>query len=257
MSSAVRTLLGAVLKRTPLGLWPVRVRSGVAAGARWTLYPWTSYWRGTYEPAVQSALLALGGGKIPGWTCWDLGAHFGLYSVGLARRVGPTGQVAAFEPNPLSFARLERHQRMNALPWLKLFPAAVSNHTAGAELFTYGNPDGTTSHLPYDGETRTSAVGAIDVATLRLDDLVNSGELRPPRFIKIDIEGHGHHALAGMSETLRSFRPMVLAALHSPQELDGTLALLDGEHYACREIADKPSGRPLQVGSDYLFTPRG
>ncbi|MSU65186.1 MAG: hypothetical protein EXS38_03585 [Opitutus sp.] len=64
----------------------------------------------THEPAMQAVLLGLGGGDIRGWTCWDLGAHFGLYSVGLARRVGPAGQVAAFEPNPISFARLQRHR---------------------------------------------------------------------------------------------------------------------------------------------------
>jgi len=50
-----------------------------------------------------------------------LGAHFGLYSVALALRVGPEGQVAAFEPNPVSFARLERHRRMNGLDRLKTY----------------------------------------------------------------------------------------------------------------------------------------
>lgn len=65
--------------------------------------------------------MSLGGGNISGWNCWDLGAHFGLYSVALALRVGPEGQVAAFEPNPVSFARLERHRRMNGLDRLKTY----------------------------------------------------------------------------------------------------------------------------------------
>jgi hypothetical protein len=123
----LRAAAASLLLKTPLGLCPVRVRRGVAAGARWTLYPWTSYWRGTHEPAVQEALLALGGGDIRGWNCWDLGAHFGLYSIGLAQRVGPMGQVAAFEPNPLSYARLHRHARMNRFDWLKTYQAAVSD----------------------------------------------------------------------------------------------------------------------------------
>jgi hypothetical protein len=113
------------------------VRSGLAAGARWTLFPWSAYWRGAFRTALQNELIALG--DITGWTCWDLGAHYGLYSVGLARRTGPTGQVVSFEPNPLSFHRLERHRRMNELEWMKTYAAAVSDRPGLAELYTYGN----------------------------------------------------------------------------------------------------------------------
>lgn len=251
VDAVARLLLG----RTPLGLLPVRVRRGVAAGARWTLYPWTSYWRGTHEPAMQATLAALGQGDIRGWSCWDLGAHFGLYSVGLARRVGPTGQVAAFEPNPASFARLSRHARINGLSWLKPYAAAVSAESGSAELYTYGNLGTTTSHLPYDGEQRTNAVGALPIRTLRLDDLVRTGELRPPRFVKIDVEGHGHHALRGMRETLASARPLVVAGFHSPEEVAGMLALFTPLDYRWREIGGGAAGGDPKPSGDYLFSP--
>lgn len=206
---------------------------------------------------MQAALLALGNGDIRGWSCWDLGAHFGLYSIGLAQRVGSTGEVAAFEPNPHSFSRLVRHAARNRLPWLKLYRAAVSDEPGDAELYTYGDLATTTTHLPYEGETRSPAVAAIRVARLRLDDLVESSELRPPRFVKIDVEGHGHHALRGMKHTLAVSRPIVLAALHSPQERDGMLALLLPLGYRWREVGGTFSGAsatPLPAG-DYLFTP--
>ncbi len=254
MKDFLRSAVGSLLRKTPLGLCPVRVRSGVAAGARWTLYPWTSYWRGTHEPKVQAALVALGGGDIRGWSCWDLGAHFGLYSVGLAQRVGPQGQVAAFEPNPLSYARLLRHARMNHLPWLKTYQAAISDETGSAELFTYGDLGTTTTHLPYDGETRTQNVGAISVPILRLDRLVERGELRAPKFVKVDVEGHGHRALAGMQATLRAARPIILAAMHSPQEVAGILALLNPLGYRKEEVGTSPSSDPM-IGRDFLFTP--
>ena len=38
----------------------VRVRHGFAAGARWTAFPWSAYWRGTHEPEIQKILLELG-----------------------------------------------------------------------------------------------------------------------------------------------------------------------------------------------------
>lgn len=255
MIAALRSVAAAILSRTPLGLWPVRIRSGVADGARWTLFPWTSYWRGTHEPAVQAAVMALGGGNIQGWCCWDLGAHFGLYSIGLARRAGPTGMVAAFEPNPVSFERLDRHRRLNRLPWLKLYQAAVSDHNDGSELLTYGNLGTTTTHLPYEGEQTSSETAPIRVRTLRLDDLVASGELRPPRFVKMDVEGHGHRALAGMRNTLGVHRPLILAGIHSPQERDGLLSLIRPLGYRWREIPGAVENPDVRTGTDYLFSP--
>jgi FkbM family methyltransferase len=240
--------------RTGLGLLPVRVRGGLAAGARWTLYPWTSYWRGTHEPRVQAAMLALGGGNIAGWSCWDLGAHFGLYSIGLARRVGPTGEVAAFEPNPVSFARLRRHARMNRLPWLKIHEAAVSDHTGSSEIYTYGDMGSTAAHLPNEGEPRQDACTPVGVRTLGLDELVASGRLRPPHFVKVDVEGHAHRALAGMAAALRKHRPLLIVALHSPEEEAGVLGLLRPLGYDFAPI--EPAARPPWCGQDLLFTPR-
>ena len=164
-------------------------------------------------------LARLGNGRIEGWNCWDLGAHFGLYSVGLARRVGPGGQVAAFEPNPLSFQRLARHRRMNRLSWLKIYPFAASASSGEAELFTYGDLGSTTTHLPHDGEARTDDIAPVVVRKVRLADLVANGELRLPQFVKIDVEGHGHRALAGMRKTLAATRPLIVAALHTPDEI--------------------------------------
>lgn len=255
MKTLVKRFIQLALTRTGLGLVPVRVRSGIASGARWTLYPWTSYWRGTHEPLLQAEMLALG--DITGWVCWDLGAHFGLYSIGLARRVGPTGQVAAFEPNPLSFERLDRHRRMNRLPWLKTYAAAVSDHNEGAELFTYGNLGTTTTHLQFEDETRTAEIGALPVRTVRLDDLVRREELRRPNFIKIDVEGHGHHAVRGMQDALAAALPTVVMGFHSHQETDGTMDILRPLNYTWREIGLTSRNPPIVSGRDYIFTASG
>jgi len=238
-----------------VGLVPVRVRGGVAKGARWTLFPWTSYWRGTHEPEAQRAIEGLGNGDIIGWSCWDLGAHFGLYSIALSLRVGPTGQVAAFEPNPASFARLERHRRMNRITWLKTYQAAASDSAGEAELLTYGELDSTSTHLRYDGETRNSSNAPIAIRTLRLDDLVASGELRAPNFIKIDVEGHGHKALEGMKEAVAKSRPTLIVAIHSPPEADGVLGILKGLGYRWTAITAPASDNLALVGGDYLFSP--
>ena len=69
----MRPVLDWFLAVTRLQFWPVRVRHGIAEGARWTLYPWSSYWRGTQEPAMHRAVNELG--DMAGGSCWDLGAH--------------------------------------------------------------------------------------------------------------------------------------------------------------------------------------
>lgn len=250
MNARVRRLLSSTV-----GLLPVSIRGGAAAGARWTLFPWTSYWRGSHEPEVQAALIGLGHGDIRGWSCWDLGAHFGFYSTALALRVGPTGQVAAFEPNPLSFERLERHRRMNRLDWMKAYQAAASDRTGSSELLTYGELDSTSTHLRFEGETLSESCRPLGIRSLCLDDLVERGELRPPQFVKIDVEGHGHRALGGMKRAVAGSRPSMIIAFHSEPEVRGVLGILEPMGYHWTPIGASPSDTDSMVGSDYLFTP--
>ena len=254
MRQVLIRFLDRFLALTRLQNWPVRVRAGVAAGARWTLYPWSAYWRGTQEPAMHETLARFG--DIEGWSCWDLGAHFGIYSVGLARQVGPTGEVAAFEPNPVSFERLERHRHMNGLPWLKTFKAAVSDHAGTANLLTYGDLRSTTTHLAYENETGGDITQPVAVRTVVLDELVAAGQLRAPDFIKVDVEGHAHHALAGARRTVTTRRPLLIVAFHSEAEAQGVFDLLAPLGYEHSIVGTDSGSTHAVVGHDLLFVPK-
>jgi FkbM family methyltransferase len=250
MNASVSHALGRLLVQSRLAWFPVKVLRGIAKGAWWSLYPWTSYWRGTHEPEMQAEMLALG--DIKGWSCWDLGAHYGLYSVGLARRVGRTGEVAAFEPNPLSFRRLAYHGRLNRLPQLKLFQSAVSDCSEPTELYTYGELESTTTHLRYEDETAQAACRPIRIKSVRLDELVADGRLRPPDFVKIDVEGHAHRAVAGMAKTLAQKRPIFFIAFHGDPEAAVVRQILSQWDYRSRPIGDTV---PDATIGDFLFTP--
>jgi FkbM family methyltransferase len=197
----------------------------------------------------------LGGGDIRGWSCWDLGAHFGLYSIALAIKVGDKGQVAAFEPNPESFARLERHKAMNGLSWLKTYEAAASDRTGTSELLTYGKLDSTSTHLRYEEEARSEASKPIGIRTLRLDDEVESGALRAPHFVKIDVEGHGHKAIEGMRGSIAKSKPTMIIGFHSADEVSGVIGVLEPMGYKWSAIVTPPSNPETLIGGDYLFTP--
>jgi FkbM family methyltransferase len=240
-----------VLSWPPIATWPVRVRSGVAAGAKWSLFPYSAYWRGTHEPEAQRAVI-----ELMDWTgksVWDLGSHFGLFAIGLGRRVGPTGSVAAIEPFPENFARLELHIRRNHLNWVRPFQVAASDHHGRDRFLLYKNGASTTAHLLYEGETWDPSIPTITVELRALDELVDAGQLRLPDFVKIDVEGHGHKAIAGAMRAITASRPIILMGLHSLLEVSETEKLLVPLGYTFTGI--KPNAPADKVGGDFLLRP--
>jgi len=144
---------------------------------------------------------------------------------------------------------------MNGLTWLKTFEAAVSDTAGRSELLTYGNLDSTSTHLRYEDETVDATATPLAIHSVRLDDLVAAGELRPPQFVKIDVEGHGHRAVAGMQATLARSRPILVVAFHSVPEVTGILAVLDPLGYTRTRVGPPGAGPDAMIGEDYLFTP--
>lgn len=214
-----------LLSYTPFQYFPVKVRKGLAYGAKWTLLPFSSYWRlGGAEP--ETDLLIKNYGSKPGSSAWDLGAHFGIYTVGMALAVGPAGEVVAFEPDYFSYKRCKKHVEMNRLSWVKVFNAAASAKDGYAALILYQGAGATTSHLAYQGEVVSDDCSKVTIKTLKLDKLVEDGEIRAPDFIKVDVEGHGGEALKGAQNTIKKYRPAILISLHSPSELEGVQSVL-------------------------------
>lgn len=234
----LKSRLSYWLGRSPLAHLPTRVRHGVAQGARWTLFPFSAYWRLGGEGDVDAIVPTLG--PLTGRCFWDLGAHFGLYTVGLGRLVGPTGQVASFEPDPVSHARCARHVAMNRLENVRLFKAAVSDR-AGRQEFLVPAAGAPFNHLPYDDKPPAPGEQTLAIETVVLDELVAAGRIRPPHFVKVDVEGHGAKALAGARETLRQHLPVLVMSFHSEAETNDTRAILEPLGYRCFEN----DGRPL------------
>jgi FkbM family methyltransferase len=237
MTPELRKKLSQFVAASPLNKWPVRVRAGLAKGARWTLLPYSSYWRGKTEMDVEAAIKLHG--TVEGASCWDLGSHYGIYAVGMAMAVGPRGRVAAFEPDPISFAKVRCHVEMNHLTWCRVFNAACSDH-AGRETLIIGTSAGEPkSHLHYEDEA-VPAEGTVTVETVVLDELVRQGTIAKPDFVKVDVEGHGAKALAGAMETIRACRPTLVMSCHSIWEWQDTEKLLAGLGYTPRHVTGEP-----------------
>jgi FkbM family methyltransferase len=221
----MRTLLSRTISATPLAYIPVRVQRGPAKGARWTLMPFSANWRlGGGERDVEAGLAHLS--QVKGAVFWDFGAHFGIHTVGVAMQVGPEGQVAAFEPDPGAFKRLKLHVAMNGLANVRLFKAAASSRSGQSTLFAPSFLGSSVSHLRYYDSDDMRDTPRLQVASVAVDELVSSGQIRAPDLIKIDIQGHGADALAGCIESVKLKRPIIVFSNHSDRELSGTRRLL-------------------------------
>jgi len=246
----VRTILSRAIAATPLAYFPVHVRTGPAQGAKWTLAPFSYNWRYGEENDLAPGLARLS--DVKGAVCWDFGAHFGIHTVGMAMQVGPAGQVASFEPDPVAFQRLRYHVQKNQLTNVCLFQAAVSNKTGSMRLITTHGLGSSMSHFQYQDEKISEQTTTLEVATVVPDDLVSGGKIRAPDLIKVDLQGHGAKALEGSAESIRAKRPLIIFSNHSEWELSGTRSLLEPLGYGVFDLNGDPMDwEDLDTASSY------
>jgi FkbM family methyltransferase len=133
----------------------------------------------------------------PGDVVLDIGANVGYYTLIFAERVGESGHVFAFEPDPDNFALLEKNVRANRYSNVTLERKAVSDVTGKIKLYTC--PDNKGDHRIYDsGDGRRS----IDIDAVALDDYFAEYQGRID-FIKMDTQGAEAGILRGMTGLLR------------------------------------------------------
>ncbi len=119
-----------------------------------------------------------------GMTVFDLGAHAGLTTIELARMVGPSGHVYAFEPDSAARGFLRKNLERYDVPNVTVCEVAVGERS-GEALF---NMDGTQAAGLLDSVVYAKADKAKAVQVLTLEDACRqTGAV--PHYIKCDIEG--------------------------------------------------------------------
>jgi FkbM family methyltransferase len=172
---------------------------------------WSRYYPSTYEPAKTAFLREH---SSQGATVLDLGAHIGLFSVQLARSVGPSGRVISFEPAPHTAAVLRQTIRCNGLASVvSVRQVALSGRRGEVELFETGDECSNASSLVRTDRTRD----AVRVVATTLDDLVDDERLTVA-VVKMDIEGAELAVLEGAPVLLSHQRPAMTIEIH-PLEL--------------------------------------
>lgn len=184
----------------------VTISHGIGAGLRFNAAGANpGYALGTTEPQTQDTLTRL---ARPGAVAYDIGANVGFFTVLMARQVGPSGAVYAFEPLPATAKALQHNADLNGFGQVKVFASAVGRSAGTVKLAL--QEESTWAKLA-DGTTTGPTV---DVPMVAIDALVEAGTIRPPSLVKIDVEGAELEVIEGMRRTLLKHQPVVLCEMH-------------------------------------------
>lgn len=161
------------------------------------------------EPKVFAALKerAKAGGVV-----LDIGANVGVYSLLMARWVGPTGKVYAFEPAPQTLQDLRDHVAINKMSkHIEVVDQAVSDQKGEAVFYAHST-SGENSLNPGFAK-RLSEAQAVKVPVTTVDEFCEKNKIAPT-LLKIDVEGFEIHVLRGAQETLLRHRPSLVIEMH-------------------------------------------
>lgn len=187
----------------------------------------------------------------------DVGANKGVWTHVLGQH---SAQVFAFEPNPKAFRVLERCKPANA----QAMRIAASDREGQAE---FRIPIGRKGYSNQGGSLNAAKVGdaygSLTIETKRLDSL----NLPPVGFIKIDVEGHEAEVLEGARTLIARDRPVLVIEMeekHTGQPIESMLDAVEALGYTTlalrRGVLTARAGLDLEVShrnpkyrEDYIF----
>jgi FkbM family methyltransferase len=166
----------------------------------------------------------------PGNTVLDIGANLGTLTVPLAKRVGPTGRVIAFEAQPAIHMLLCANLALNELLSVRALNVAVSDETGYVDMpnLDYGmyyNFGGVSFAEQRAGQSN----GSSRIACHRLDDLV--ADLPECHLIKVDVEGMESRVLEGGEAFIMRTRPIIYSEADRRSSFNRLIAVADRMKY--------------------------
>ena len=161
-----------------------------------------------------------------GDTVLDVGAHVGTMTLPLARIVGPSGRVLAFEPQRLVFRLLEANVALNSLVNVETYNALLGDEqvaevavpeidpTARGNMGAFSQPQFQQTRdgeplLDSDGQ-QLSMLGVNYVPQMTIDTL----RVDRVDFIKLDVEMMEEAVLAGAAQVLDRDAPIIYMEHH-------------------------------------------
>jgi len=149
---------------------------------------------------------------------WDVGAHFGIYSV-LASNIVDDDNIYTFEPNPDSREIISENFELNNIGG-NLMEYALSNQSGEIELERIGTDSSGRAAINVNKslEEYSEYRDSVSVQQIRGDELI-SQDVRPPDVMKLDVEGAEGFVLEGLQNMLENdICRTIYFELHTPSE---------------------------------------
>jgi FkbM family methyltransferase len=167
----------------------------------------------------------------------DVGANIGIHTVVMAKYVGKTGHVFAFEPSPYNVKLLKNTVSLNGFQNVTVIDNAVSDKPGkGSFYFSKGISAHSLSDFGYNKGAIEVNIESIDHFCEKLNKKID--------FLKIDAEGYDFKVLKGMENILRNSNPKFLIEFFperikksgdSPEEF---LRFLFKEGFSVKNLSD-------------------
>jgi FkbM family methyltransferase len=167
---------------------------------------------------------------MPGQQAIDVGANYGVYALSIAKAVGPTGAVWAFEPASSTAVYLEQSIAANNFTQVVLERSAISRACGTAQLTINDNSE-LNALIRHEGSGNASET----VRLVTLDDCLQRFGWKQIDFLKIDAEGEETNIIEGGRRFFAEQSPLILYEVKAGEEMHldlvGKFAALEFDSY--------------------------
>ncbi len=137
----------------------------------------------------------------------DIGANQGLLTASIARQLGPSRSLVAFEPVPETANRAAATFALNGLSNATVLAIGVGDTDEDLQFnIIEGNSDLATTRAVVG----TSKATALTVPCRRLDSLLDNALREPVGLMKIDVEGFEPNVVRGAQSLIARDRPAIV-----------------------------------------------
>ena len=200
----------------------------------------------------------------PGAVLFDIGAHFGLFSLATLHYGGPTANAVAVDPSPIAVEFIKKQAKLNGLSdRLHVLQAAAGDRAGWQAMVSVGILSSGYFVRPSSEHTNSELTLT---PTVTLDQLVEDFKVSPSH-VKVDVEGYELAVIEGSVKLLSKNAPVLFIELHneivrqnggSPDEILRLLKTLRYEIFATngnrlddQAVLDRPL---IRIVAKRIFT---
>jgi FkbM family methyltransferase len=196
----------------------------------------------------------------PDFVVLDIGANIGYTTLNFANYCRQ-GFVYGYEPDALSFSKLERNLSLNHFSNVIINRKGLGERAAELRLVTI-NRHHTGMNRILSPSTKEYESEKIEV--VRIDDEVTRLNINTINLIKIDVEGYEWNVLQGAEGSIQKFRPILFIELieknlrHYGHSSETVVKWVQGQGYHIVDARTKaaiPDGRWDTLETDILCLP--